>query len=69
MKGGYHYKISKSGIISAEVDKNIFSHICEAGQYGDMYYFKGTNEPDREKDRKEWLRKVNSQAGIYTRRT
>lgn len=69
MKGGYHYKITKAGITSVEVNKNIFSHICEAGQYGDMYYFKGSNEPDREKDRKEWLKQVNSQAGIYTRRT
>lgn len=69
MKGGYHYKITKAGITSVEVNKNIFSHICEAGQYGDMYFFKGSNEPDREKDRKEWLRQVNGQAGIYTRRT
>jgi hypothetical protein len=69
MKGGYHYKISKAGITSTEVNKNIYSHICEAGQYGDMYYFKGTNEPERESERKAWLQQLNSRAGIYTRRS
>jgi hypothetical protein len=69
MKGGYHYKITKSGIISEEVDKNIFSHICEAGQYGDMYYFKGSAEPEMESERKAWLRQLNSRAGTYTRRS
>lgn len=69
MKGGYHYKISKAGISSVEVNKNIFSHICEAGQYGDMYYFKGSAEPEREDERKAWLRQLGNRAGIYTRRS
>jgi hypothetical protein len=69
MKGGYHYKISKTGVTSTEVNKNIYSHICEAGQYGDMYYFKGTNEPERENERKAWLKQINSRAGVYTRRS
>jgi hypothetical protein len=69
MKGGYHYKISKAGITSIEVNKNIYSHVCESGQYGDMYYFKGSAEPERENDRKAWLKQLNSRAGIYTRRS
>jgi hypothetical protein len=69
MKGGYHHKTTKAGIISVEVDKNIFSHICEAGQYGDMYYFKGSNDPERDHDRKAMLKQVQSRAGVYTRRS
>lgn len=72
MKGGYHYKVSKAGIVSEEVDKNIFSHICEAGQYGDMYYFKGGADIGRDTNtsaRKEFLEQVNSRRGMYTRRS
>lgn len=69
LKGGYHYKISKTGISSVEVNKNIFSHICEASQYGDMFYFKGSNDTDRGTKDNEFLRQVNStRSGIYTRR-
>lgn len=69
MKGGYHYKTSKAGVTSTEVDKNMSSHICEAGQYGDMYYFKDSNDPMREESRRGYLQQLNSRAGIYTRRT
>ena len=70
MKGGYHYKVSKTGIISEEVNKNIFSHICEAGQYGDMYFLKGVDEtPARAAGRKQFLEQVNARRGIYTRRS
>jgi hypothetical protein len=69
MKGGYHWKISKAGVTSPEVDKNIFSHVCEGGQYADMFFFKGDNEPEREDARKEWLRQLNNRKGVYTRRS
>jgi hypothetical protein len=68
MAGGYHYKVNKAGIVSEEVNKNIYSHVCEAGQYGDMYYFKATNDPETDQRRKAALQQVASRAGIYTRR-
>jgi hypothetical protein len=70
MKGGYHYKISKTGVTSTEVDKNIFSHICEAGQYGDMFFFKGSGEMNAGHDRNEYVRQVQHRnRGIYSRRS
>jgi len=69
MKGGYHYKVSKSGIVSEEVDKNMSSHVCEAGQYTDMFFLKGGASAERDKQRNEWLRQVNGRPGLYTRRT
>lgn len=71
MKGGYHYKVSKTGIVSEEVDKNIFSHICEAGQYGDMYYFKGGADVGGvdSSDRKRMLEQMQRPRGMYARRT
>jgi len=71
MKGGYHYKISKTGITSTEVDKNIFSHICEAGQYGDMFFFKVSGDMSGDRDLNEYLKQVQTRGsrGNYTRRT
>jgi hypothetical protein len=71
MKGGYHYKISKAGIVSDEVEKNIFSHVSEAGQYGDMWYFKGQGFMAGRSDREDWLRQLaaQSRAGAYSRRS
>lgn len=68
LKGGYHYKINKTGITSDEPEKNIYSHICEANQYGDMYFEKGAESTDEKKQRKDWLDQVRSSAGSYTRR-
>lgn len=72
MKGGYHYKTSKKGVTSVEVDKNIYSHICEAGQYGDMFYFKGSEAAVGDRgERGAYLKQVllsNRLRGAYTRR-
>lgn len=38
MGGGYQFKVNKQGVALDEVEKNIYSHICEAGEYGVMYY-------------------------------
>jgi len=68
LKGGYRYKVSKDGITSESVDKSDYSHICEAGQYADMYFERGVEGRVSERQRNEWLQQVNSQAGIYTMR-
>lgn len=69
MGGGYHYKLLKNGIQSEEVDKNIFSHICEAGQYGDMYFLKGAIAQESGSNRSDFLRQLQGRQGIYTRRS
>lgn len=69
LAGGYHYKQAKNGIMSESPEKNIFSHICEAVQYGAMHYVKGAGSADTDKTRSDWLQKQSqSRAGIYTRR-
>ncbi len=39
--GAFQFKKFKDGRESSEVDKNDASHIGEANQYGDMYWFRG----------------------------
>ncbi len=68
MKGGYHYKVNKSGVASDEPEKNLFSHVCEAGQYGDMYFATGLTPALDEKERARLLALVHQGAGAYTRR-
>lgn len=41
MSGGYYFPKNQKGETSESVKKNIFSHVCEAGQYGDMYFERG----------------------------
>lgn len=67
MKGGYHYPISRKGIASDSPLKNIFSHVCEAGQYGDMYFELGVDEADGEANRKKLIDSQSRSRG-YTRR-
>lgn len=72
MKGGYHFKISKSGVKSDEPEKNLHSHLCEAGQYADMFYQLGVEKDDRDKNRAERKTNVSPSAarrGVYTRRS
>lgn len=69
MKGGYRYKINANKVVSDQPEKNIFSHVCEAGQYGDMWFVKGDADEDREDQRKKWLAAQQSRAGVYTRRS
>ena len=69
LAGGYHYKIAKNGVTSETPDKNIFSHICEAVQYGAMWYSKGIRTVQGGAQRNEWLKQAQSRAGSYTRRS
>lgn len=69
LKGGYHFKVSKNGIYSVEPEKNIYSHICEAGQYGDMYFEKGIESTDAKKQRDDLIRHSQIKSGSYTRRS
>jgi hypothetical protein len=69
MKGGYHYKVNKFGITSETPEKNIYSHVCEAGQYADMFFERGFESVDRAQQRKAYLQQVQSGAGIYSRRS
>lgn len=39
--GKYQFKKTKDGRHSEDVDKNDWSHVCEADEYGDMYYERG----------------------------
>lgn len=70
MRGGYHYPISRKGIASDSPLKNIFSHVCEAGQYADMYFELGVDEADGEAERKRILAEDlrRGRGGSYTRR-
>lgn len=69
--GKYAYPVKKSGTASDKPEKNIFSHICEASQYGDMFFVKGTVNADRDAERKRILMQAQSRsrAGAYTRRS
>ena len=68
MKGGYHYKVNKSGVASDEPEKNLYSHVCEAGEYGDMYFGSNTTTDADKKERARLLASVSGRAGSYTRR-
>ena len=68
MRGGYHYPISRKGIASDTPLKNIYSHIGEASQYGDMYFELGVNEADGEAERKRLIATGSSRGRSYTRR-
>lgn len=41
LSGKYMFKKTKDGRHVEEVEKNDWSHIAEANQYGDMYYERG----------------------------
>lgn len=68
MKGGYHFKVNKSGVKSDEPEKNIYSHICEAGQYADMYYQLGVEKTENKAERQQVLAQAAARRGVYTRR-
>lgn len=71
MGGRYHYPINRKGETSPTPKKDIFSHICEAGQYGDMYYERGVDDADTKAEREERIRDSHERARmyIYGRRT
>lgn len=68
LSGGYHYKIAKNGVASESPEKNIFSHICEATEYGAMHFSKGVTSKEEDQQRKAWLAQAAGRAGSYTRR-
>lgn len=68
LSGGYHFKVAKNGVTAESPEKNIFSHICEATQYGAMHFLKGTTSHETDQQRKAWLQQASSRAGSYTRR-
>lgn len=39
--GRYRYEINRKGEAATSPKKDIFSHVCEASQYGDMYFERG----------------------------
>jgi hypothetical protein len=41
LAGGYHYPVNTKGEVSPGPKKNIYSHVCESGHYGDMYFERG----------------------------
>ena len=71
MAGGYHYPISRKGEVADGPKKNIFSHICESGQYGDMYFERLESSPDDEKDRRARINDSHERARqqVYGRRS
>jgi hypothetical protein len=68
MKGGYHFKVSKTGVKSDAPEKNLHSHICEAGEYGDMYFQQGAEQTTSTTERKAMLAQAAARRGVYTRR-
>jgi hypothetical protein len=51
MSGKYQFKKFKDGRESSEVEKNDWSHIGEASEYGDMYYERGGRRKAENKER------------------
>lgn len=41
LRGGYRFKKQRDGKFQPSPEKNIYSHIAEANQYGDMFYHNG----------------------------
>ena len=72
LESGYHYPIDRKGKVGDVPVKNIYSHICEAGHYTDMYFKSGglgTAEPMEEAQRNAALVAHNrKRRGIYSRR-
>lgn len=73
LEGGYHFpKKRKNGPddeVSDNPEKNIFSHVCEANHYGDMYYEGGRAAKALARSRSGGLRSASPRAGAYTRRS
>ncbi|MHB8388052.1 MAG: hypothetical protein ACYDBH_00560 [Acidobacteriaceae bacterium] len=51
LSGKFAFKKTKDGRESAEVDKNDWSHVGEANQYGDMYYERGGRRKAEQRER------------------
>lgn len=70
LNGGYRWKENKGGDQAEEVVKNIFSHVCEAGQYTDMWFEKSEGSKGAQLERSRWLQQQQMQdMRSYTRRS
>lgn len=69
LKGGYHYPLNRKGIVGDAPEKNIFSHVCEANQYADMYFESGISSKETSAERKRLLAEQNARRPGYTRRS
>lgn len=69
MKGGYHYKVNRTTkVVSDSPEKNIYSHVCEAGQYGDMYFHVGVTKSENANEANRMAAESRARRGVYTRR-
>lgn len=70
MSGGYRWKENKAGEPAEVVKKDIFSHICEAGQYGDMYFEHVDLTSEQDSYAKKLVQEQQQRGrGSYTRRS
>lgn len=69
MEGGYRYPLRRDGRVVEEPEKNEFSHVAEAGEYGAMYHGDPASSKDREERRKQVLAQSHVAAGAYSRRS
>lgn len=69
--GGYRYPQRKDGRVTEEPEKNEWSHIAEAGEYGAMYHGDPVESKKDEEKRKHYLAQAarGSIAGTYARRS
>lgn len=69
LEGGYRYAMRRDGRVNDEPEKNEWSHIAEALQYGAMYHGEPAADKAKEERRKQLLAQQRSQAaGAYSRR-
>ena len=71
LESGYHYKIDRKVQVSPTPNKNIYSHVCEAGHYTDMYFKSGglgTAAPMDSRENQALIASIRMRRGAYTRR-
>jgi hypothetical protein len=68
LEGGYRYPTRKDGRTTEDPEKNEWSHIAEAAEYGAMYHGDPAASKEKEERRKKILAQAASTAGAYSRR-
>lgn len=68
LKGGYHFKVNKGGLISESPEKNFHSHVAESSQYGDMYFQVGVEKSTSSTESPRPSNPSAARRGVYTRR-
>jgi len=63
--GRYRYEINRKGEAASSPKKDIFSHVCEASQYGDMYFERGVDEGEHKKESAERAAMSAQRASMY----